>query len=332
MRFVNAEDLRENDKLATALYDENYVLLINSGRLLTTNNIKKIQEKGISGVYIDDTISQGIEIENVISVRLKEKTIQDLKKFNIDLALENAKNIVSALEETTSFCDYINAKTFDNYTYEHSLSVAVFSTLVGIACQYREKELINLALAALLHDLGKRCISSDILNKPDKLTSEEFMEIKKHPFFGYNMLKDDILISATVKTSIYQHHENEDGSGYPRGLKGNDIYKFAKIIHITDVYDAITSKRPYKEPNTPMEAIAFIIKNTGKMFDKEFVELFLGVVPAYPKGLMVKLSNGEKGIVVENYKGYVLRPKIRLMDGEEISLKDDLKYKDITIL
>ena len=332
MRFKNIEEVVANEVLALPLYDDHNRLLVNSGIKLTNNIIKKIENLGISGVYIDDELSKGIEIEPILDPNTQSKIIRHLKSINIDKALNDAKKIVETLKNQKKFCDYINIKTFDNYTYEHSLSVSIYATLVAIACGFKEKELENISLSGLLHDLGKKCIDDFILNKPDKLTDDEYEEIKKHSSFGYNIVKDDFQISATIKTTIYEHHENEDGTGYPRHLKGNEIYKFAKIIHIVDVYDALISKRPYKNPLPPVKALDYIKEKTGTMFDPYYVDIFMKIVPAYPKGLMVELSNGEKGIVIENYTGFVLRPKIRLINGKEISLKDDIEYKDIEIV
>lgn len=332
MRFKEIHLVKEGDILAKALYDNESRLLINKNIKLTNSFIKKIKDYGIQGIYVEDEISENIDINLDITPELKAETIVHLKTLNIDKTLEDAKKIVKILKESNEFCNYINIKTFDNYTYEHSLSVSIFATIIGIACDYSEKELENLSLAGLLHDLGKRAIDDEIINKPSKLTPEEYEIIKSHSQIGYNILQDDYLISSTVKTSILEHHENEDGTGYPRGLKSNNIYKFAKIIHIVDVYDALISKRPYKEPFSPKEAIDYIVQNTNTMFDEKYVEVFLKVIPAYPKGVLVKLSNGESGIVIENYQGFVLRPKILLLNGKTISLKDDKDYQQIEII
>ena len=331
MRVKSVETLIPGDILAEAVYGHNKVLLLNAGNALTKQVIKSMKQLGIPSVLIADDASEGIVINETISTELKQKVLNDLKSLNIDKALEDAKEIVTVLQDHPGYCEYFNVRNVGNYTYEHSMSVAVYATLVGIALKYKRKELDNLAISGLFHDLGKQCIPKEILYKPGKLTSEEFYMMQQHPLMGYNMVKNNYDISSTVKATILQHHENEDGSGYPRKLKSKDIYKFAKIVHIADVYDAMVSKRPYKDPMSPQKVLKYIRENAGTMFDPEYIEIFEKVVPAYPTGTAVKLSNGMEGIVCRNYVLDVLRPDVRLNDGTVISLKHDEKYKDVTV-
>ena len=319
MHFIEIERVNAGETVAVAVNDGEGRLLIGAGQMLTPKMIRRLIKIGITGLYVIDGIDDDKIIESTISNELKAEAVRDLKHLNIDNALNNAKKIVTSLTESEQ-CNYINIKTFDNYTYEHSVSVSIYSTLIGIEEGLNEDQLSKLALSGLLHDIGKSCIPNEILQKPGKLTYDEFEEMKKHPEYGYHMLKDNFEIGATTKMGVFEHHENEDGSGYPRGLKGNKIYKFAKMVHIADVYDAIISKRPYKTAQTPQEAIDFLLKHEGTMFDKRYLEMFVDIVPAYPKGIMVQLSNGMSGVVVGNRRGYVLRPIIRTLDEQIIDL------------
>ncbi len=331
MHFVELEKIKVGELVAVPVKDYEDRLLINSGRILTPRILSRLETMGITGIYVADEFNIDYTPDETITEGLKTSTIKNLKKLNIDNALMNAKGIVSSLVDNPQ-CDYINIKTFDNYTYEHSISVAVYAVLVGIEAGLAHKELVNLAYSGLLHDIGKICIADNILNKPGKLTYNEYEEMKRHPEYGYNMLKDNYDISATTKVGIFEHHENEDGSGYPRQLTGKNIYKFAKIIHIVDVYDAIISKRPYKPAKSPRKAIEYLKDNRNTMFDSNYLDMFVNIVPAYPRGVMVTLSNGMIGIVVKNERGKVLRPTIQTIDGTVIDLANDETYKNIEIV
>ena len=245
--------------------------------------------------------------------------------------MEDANAIVDEILKCNDVYEYFNVKTFDNYTYEHSLSVATYAAMMGLACGFNEEEIRKLTIAGILHDIGKQCIDSAILNKPSRLSQDEFNEIKKHTLLGYNMVKNNTDLVATIKIVILEHHENEDGSGYPRGITGKDIYKFSKIVHIVDVYDALISKRPYKDPMNPKEAIDFIIEKTGTMFSEEYVNVFIQIMPSYPRGSIVMLNDGRKAIVLKNHIGAIHSPDVRILDTKEVvklRVEQDIKIID----
>ena len=333
MRFVAIEKTVPGMKLAKAIYDSYDRVLLNSGKILNGELISKLSVRGIPGVYIDDELTRNIVVQEVISNELRLQAVNSIREFNIDSTINISHKIVDQLLDSDSIMlDLIDLRTYDDYTYRHSVNVAVLTTIVGIAMNYKYDTLVNLCLAAILHDIGKIQIDTDILNKTTTLTEEEFSIIKEHPRIAHNLLKDNWDISSTTKIGILLHHENEDGSGYPMGLKGKEIHKFAKIIHVCDVYDALTSKRPYKEPYSPAESAEYLMGGGGTLFDKNIVELFLGYVPLYPKCTSVLLSNGMEAIVVENYKNNVLRPKVMYLSGEEIDLSSEDNFRNITIV
>ena len=284
----------------------------------------------IPQTYIYSNTAKDMSLEEDVKIQKKLVILNQAQNFNIDTALENAKTIVYSLLNLPVICSCL--KDIDKYTYKHSINVAVYSVIMGIALNYPHQELYDLALGALLHDIGKKYISPRILNKPGKLTYEEFATVKKHPQLGYNLVKNNKDLNPLSKTAILQHHENEDGSGYPFNLKGHKINKFGKIIHMTDVYDALVSKRVYKEALSPQNALDYIKDNKGIYFDKYMSDMFLRTAPVYPKNSEVTLSNGEKGIVCKNFINDILRPDIKLANGNIISLRHDSKYKNIIIV
>ena len=328
MRYVKAEHLQKGMVLVYTLYDNNEKVLLKANKKLTPMYINRIQQMDISGLYVfeDDEIETHMPM---VSEKLRINAIKSLKRLNIDDCIFIANNIVEEIRESESMIvETINLSSYDNYTYTHSINVDILSVILGVALGLRDDELRKLSQAALLHDIGKTCLPIEILNKPGRLTPEEYAEVQKHSLYGYNMLKDNNEISSVTRNAIYSHHENEDGTGYPRHLTSDKIHKFAKIIHIADVYDALTTKRVYKDAMNPADALEYLMANTQSMFDKEMVTTFLQYIAPYPLGVTVELSNGKQAVVVKNSREMLTRPTVRLFDGTIINLVDTL---DLTI-
>ncbi len=329
MRIVNIELAEPGMVLARDIYDEHGRTLIGRGCILTEEYIEGLENRGIFGVYIDDEISRDIDIKEAIPEAMRQEGIRYLVDGNIDGCLEVAKKIVDELLESSEISfDIRDIRAYDNYTYAHSVNVAVLCGAIGIGMQLEAEQQYQLVLAALLHDLGKMMIPTEILNKPDRLTKEEYETIKTHAELSHKILAERWDISSNVKNAVLFHHENYDGTGYPRGLMYDDIPLFASIIHVADVYDALISKRPYKNPYSPGEAAEYLMGASGVLFQPEIVNVLLKYVPIYQKGQMVTLSNGEKAIVYENRGGHVLRPVVKLENGALLDLSDD---KNLTI-
>lgn len=331
MRYVMINEATPGMKLAKNIYDLASRVLISEHQELTEEYIEKLRYRGYSGFYIEDEYSEGIEIDDAISMELRNRGVDALCRNDIDETLDVAKDIVGEiLGKDAISLDMIDLRTFDDYTYRHSVNVAVLAVIIGMSMEMDEVKLQQLCVAAIFHDLGKMRIDTTILNKPARLTKEEFKVIKNHPQLSVDMLKERWNVSSASRVGILFHHENEDGSGYPNGLEGEEIHIFAKIIHVADVYDALTSKRPYKDPYTPSEAIEYLMGGCNILFNTEIVQSFLKSVPVYPKGSKVVLSDGREGIIFEN-NGTPLRPKVRLRTGELIDLSDNKRYLDVTI-
>jgi len=226
-------------------------------------------------------------------------------------------------------------KSFDDYTFVHSLNVGVLSIVLGKRYGMDVIGLKNLGMGALLHDIGKMKIPDEILNKPGKLTDEEFNIMKKHPEYGYEILKNDKNLNEDSLYAIYLHHERADGSGYPNGFKEAEIPLFAKIVSIVDVYDAITSKRVYHGALIPPKALQLLFSWSEKHFNKILVKFFMEIIGIYPVGTLVLLDTGEMGIVFEQSKEDPTRPKVLVITDEKRKMREpylfDLKkYNLIT--
>lgn len=332
MRYIKIEDAKPGMRLAYNIYDTDGHTLICNGSVLSEFYIKRLNDYGFDGVYITDELSEDIRIEPVITPELRTEGLIRVRESNIDGCKGVAKKIVEqVLDRGMLSLDLTDLRSFDGYTYAHSVNVAVISCIIGFGLNLSSDDLEQLVMAGLLHDLGKLVIPREILNKPARLTSEEYDVMKSHSTISYEIIKERWDISAQVKAAVLYHHENVDGSGYPDGKEGDQISLFTKILHVADVYDALVSKRPYKNPYSPYEACEYLMGGGGIMFDAKVVESLLLYVPFYPKGTQVKLSDGREGIIVENAGTRNLRPLLRLLDGTMLDLQDKENFK-FTIL
>jgi len=184
------------------------------------------------------------------------------------------------------------------------------------------KELGYLVTAALLHDLGKLMIPEPILNKKGRLTAEEYSLMKSHAMMSYDAIRNREDLSAHIKVAVRHHHENVDGTGYPDGVTGDKLTIYAKILHVADVFDALTSKRPYKDAYSTYEALEYLMGNCGTQFDMGCVHLLMKYVPLYPKGTEVELSNGVVGVIYDNTGIHNMRPIIKTYNEEIVNLMD----------
>ena len=168
-------------------------------------------------------------------------------------------------------------KEKDIYTYQHSFNVYMYSIAIGQQLNLNFSELQRLGLGALFHDIGKLEVSDEILKKPNSLTELEYQKIKKHPFYGVKILKQNEILN-NIKTSILEHHENFDGSGYPFGLSRHNITLNARIIRIADSFDTMVSNRVYQTGLPIEEAIGDLEENSGQQFDPELIEIFTKLI------------------------------------------------------
>lgn len=337
MRFLDINKIEPGMILVKPIYDKNGNILLQSNTKITSHYLNKIKGLGFQKLYVydkfDSELSKDIVYGEVVSEKLRQDAIKNLKTLNLDAVTFYANQLVSELVSASDILiDLSDIRNFHNSTYEHSLNVALMAVTVGIGMGLNNDQLKSLSIGAILHDIGKTAIDKEILDKPGKLTDEEYAIMKKHPNFGYNMLKDNDDISSLSRVTVLLHHENEDGSGYPFGRTGDKIPLFAKIVHVVDVFDALISERSYKKPNTPSDALEYLMGNCGTMFDEDVVNIFIKYIAIYPLGSTVLLSDGRKAIVEKNYSDSVLRPLVFTEDNEVLDLRNDLNCLNITII
>lgn len=244
-------------------------------------------------------------------------------------------DLVDVLSNDTTGLVHINdLKSFDEYTYHHSLSVAMLSMATGRELGLSSDDIFRLGRCAMMHDIGKQLIPLEIINKKGKLTDVEFEKVKHHTTLGASTLKINNMGDVELWEAVMCHHEKANGLGYPKGLHGKDIPLFSKIISVADVYDAVTSHRTYRDPLLPSEAFELIRKDIGISFDFDVVRAFFEKLELYPINTIVELSDGRFGIVVEcdSVLRRPLRPAIRIWGTAQVEYLAAPKNVDITII
>ena len=348
MKLVSINKVKPGDVLAQSLMGIDGSILLREGITLTERYIYKLMDLEIAYIYIDDKNLEDIKPQDPQFVKIKSEAVRSLSKVFSRLQYNDKSEMKNTLLAITDIVEYLidnkeinssyllELKTFDNYTYVHSLNTCILALFFGVQMSYSRSMLIDLGVGALLHDIGKTKVPIEILNKKGKLTDREYDIMKTHPERGYDIVKGLDYIGERGKLIVLEHHERMDGCGYPQGLKGDQISKFGKIGCISDVYDAIVSDRVYRKGFAANEAYEFIMGGSGTFFDFELVNVFRNNFSIYPLGACVKLSNGLEGFVIGHNKGFPDRPIVRIIYDEfgnnispvEIDL---IKKLDVTI-
>lgn len=339
MRLVNMNFVEEGSVLARPIIDAFGRILLQAGIRLRASYIERLKDLGYDMLFIEDDRLDDVEALLTISAQTREvayKTILNVCKHIEDDNLgtlpvdkvrfavqEMLNDILSSMDVLANLADI---QGYDNYTFQHSINTTIIALVLAIASNFSEQKLLEFGMGVLMHDIGKIKIPDRILNKVTPLTPEEFEEIKKHPTDGFEILrlnKDFNLLSAHV---ALQHQEKWDGSGYPRGLKGREIHEYGRIASVADVYEALTSRRVYRSPIEPNEAFEYIISQQNTHFDPKILEVFRKHIAAYPSGVGVILSNGQRGNVVRQNPSYPNRPHVRVFYDQEEELSTPLEY------
>lgn len=324
MRFECTNRLEGDEILGKNILTSDGKMLLRAGVKLNSTYIKKLYELGVFYLYVEDNRLEDVLIEDDRLSELKQTALKNMaiivkNIYNCDMkSVKHSLNIVEDLvsyiidtgDVNISLCDI---KTHDNYTYVHCLDTCIMSAFLGLSLGFNESKLKELGVGAILHDVGKIKISNEIINKNGALTGEEFEEIKKHPTYGHEILKKNMNISNSVLRAVSEHHERFDGKGYPNRLAGNEISKFAKIISICDVYDAVSNDRSYRDRYSPSDAYELILAGSDSLFDCELVKSFKKTFAVYPLGSCLKLSNGDEGYVIKQNPNFPDRPIIRVL-------------------
>jgi len=353
MRKVPVDRLKPGMKVGHSVNNANGQVLLTPGSVLNVKFIKRLSLLGIPAVYIDDGFLSDLQVEDVVTESTRYHAIELTKKVFRDFRytrsltgldkIEKAADLIikELLENNTLMVNLADIRSLDEYTFGHSVNTCILALITAIHMGYNEKKLKMLAIGAILHDLGKILVPQEILNKPGKLTDEEYELIKTHSEFGHRLLAADKNFDSVSSMVALQHHERYNGSGYPQGLIGDQIHQFSSIVGIADVYDALTADRVYRKSVSAHEAFEMMAGTGDYLFDYEVVKAFLYHVAAYPVGSLVKLNNGQTGVVLKNKPGLPLRPLVRVLfnDRDEpmanpygLDLGEHLSFSIVSII
>jgi HD-GYP domain-containing protein (c-di-GMP phosphodiesterase class II) len=353
MRLVPIGSIKEGSLLAKSIYDEDGRVLLNNGVDLTESLIEKLKVNKVYAVHIADDYSVG-EIKDVIRPELRnlavkeiktvfeairkevEKTVHTLKNEQIQMNrrlklmvdqkyFEGVEQIINEMmgditHNKDVMIGLVDIKNMQSFVYQHSIQVTILSILIGISMKMNGKMLKDLAIAAMLHDIGLAFIDKELVNYRSDFSEEQKKDYQLHCKLGNDFLKENTMLSVGARMGVLEHHEYNDGSGYPLGLKEEQIHINARIIHVANVYDKMTSGHLGRVV-PPNEAIEYIMGNAGngRIFDFEIANLFVRRIVPFPIGSFVLLSNGEKAVVTGYNADNPLRPIVKIIEkGKKI--------------
>ena len=305
---MHLAECRAGDVLAEEIKNHYGVFLLARGTIINQYILQRLAELGIEYLTVSrrKKTDESLASEEALFDVKYEHIIKDMKHLVHQLSKGNKIDyaVLSKITDTMLAAEdepdhvikcLIKIREADDYTYYHCVNAAFYAMQLACWINLPREDIKIVIQAALLHDLGKAHIPNEILNKKGLLNEQEFKEVKRHVFYGYQLLKDDRRIADEVKDAILMHHEREDRSGYPLRAGGDDLSIYTKIVSVADVYDAMTSNRPYKQALTPFEAFEEILTVSG--LDIRLVKGLVANLSRYYTGSRVLLNNGETGII-----------------------------------
>lgn len=310
------------------IYDRRNLLIWPAYTRVTPELLMTAEKRGIR-ISEDDVESGNAVLLRTADAALEElgeifRTVGETGKANLDKLTEQiVPDLVESLTSASLTHLLVHLEKKDDYTLRHSVGVAALSIMLGRRLNFPEPVLQDLAVAALLHDIGKLRIDRCLVNKPGKLTPDEFEEMKKHTVYGYELLQRIEGVPESFALVALRHHERLDGSGYPSGLSGYQLEPFSRIISIADVFHAMSSRRPYKEGLPFYQVLRELRASAFGQFDPFYALTFLQIMMEALVGTEVTLSNGEKGRIVALPSPDPLQPLVQV-NGRYLDLSKHL--------
>lgn len=346
LKTLFIDELKEGMVVGNDIYTSQGIMIISAGVVVTEAIINHLVSLGIYSVDIDENArpveyvrseeeqkhfemfaSRHTMLQNNLSKTLGNIINHSANEKEINGILNESWNMLSSRHNSYDMINLLYSMSkFSDSTYTHSINVGMIAALIGKWLGFSRDDIRMLNACGIFHDIGKLVIDKTILDKPDKLTDEEYKIMKSHTIEGYRILKDSGLDQRIINATI-MHHERCDGSGYPFGLTADKIDKFSKIIAIADVYDAMTAKRAYRLPICPFDVVAqFEATGFGK-FDTQYLLVFIeNIVDSYLNA-NVKLSNGDKAEIVLINRTSASRPTVITSSGKPVDLSKETNIK-----
>ncbi|MEE8419716.1 MAG: HD domain-containing phosphohydrolase, partial [Dehalococcoidales bacterium] len=336
MRRISVQYAQPGMVLSMDVYDSYGNVVLPQGTRLTFDNVSAIGRMGGGELFFEDRRVDDVPVTPLMPARLEGDAARRLYALQneTEAALRNVtgnpvinstpaeKAIYSMVEQyfpvVIGEANATGCYSLQDYNCIHPVQVASLSMLMGKKLGYKQAQLSELGMAALIENIGYLALPAGMMEEPTSLTKIEEHEVHQHSQYGYQILNDYSNISSEIIMIVLDHHERWDGSGYPRGIKGESIPVFSRILAITDTYYALVSRRPHRQSYLPHEAIEFIMAYSGELFDPDMVRLFTKLIPLYPTGIMVNLNTGERGIISNAMLGAVGRPIVRICYDKDL--------------
>jgi putative nucleotidyltransferase with HDIG domain len=315
MKLVDIEAVETGQLLGKTIFSSNGTVLLSRGVQLTVYMISTLKRIGVTTIYIDDPLYRDISIDEMLSDETKRAVIHQMsemfetlrsgKAFSTKAISQTVDGLLDeVLQNQNLLIQLSDIRTEDNAMFIHAMNVCMISSLLGLNMGLNMLQLKELAVGALLHDIGK-------------LEAPEVQEGRMHHAWrGFEMLKNKREYSLLICHVAFQHHEAIDGSGVPRGLSGDDIHIYAKIVAVANMYDNFLFPYGEDEAFLPHEAAERLNALSGTLLDHEVLVQFMRIVSIYPNGISVKLTNRQIGVVVGQHRGLPGRPIVRIIDKE----------------
>ncbi|MGG6312576.1 HD-GYP domain-containing protein [Paenibacillus macerans] len=319
MRFISIEDIEPGQYLGKTVYSANGTVLLSSGIQLTVFMINTLKRIGVTMLYIKDPEFEDIDIEDVLSESTKQAVFRDMSETM--QAIRSGKEwstrkisasvdtlLTDVLHNKEVLLQLTDIRTADNAGYLHAVNVCLISSMIGLNLGLNYSQLKDLAIGALLHDIGKSTAPTEETDKNDPKSH--------HTWRGYELLRHKREFNLMIAHTALQHHERIDGTGIPRGIAGDEIHLFPKIVAVANMYDNLIGGGS-KDGRVllPHEACEHLMACSEQELDHEVLVEFTRIVSVYPNGTSVRLSTKETGVVVSQHRGLPGRPVIRIVRG-----------------
>ena len=332
---IPMKNLKAGMITAQSIYNPLGASYLTKGMSLSEAYIERLRKTGLDGITVtsldpklkllppEDVVQEKTRISAIHNVAHVFQEVAENGTFDPKPLQSISETILlDLIAQRKNLIQLTDIRLHDTYTFAHSVNVAILSALVGMLLKFSQEELLKLTLGALLHDLGKVTIPLDVLTKPGHLSDSEWELMQGHPEAGRQRLKKMFPTDSLLSAIALQHHERMDGSGYPNHLRGEQIHRYARIAAIADVYDALTSVRPYKRAYTPSVAHRIMTTCSNGHFDLELLRLFFDNVAIYPIGTIVKTKEGY-AIVQKTEFGRTQTPLICIFTNRDGKLLDN---------
>lgn len=315
MKLIDIESVEPGQILGRTIFSANGTVLLSRGVQLTVFMISTLRRIGVTTIYIDSPLYRDIKIDEVLSDETKRVVINQMaetfealrsgKAFSSKAISHTVDHLLDDVMKNQNLMIHLSdIRTADNAMFVHAMNVCMISSLIGLNMGLNMLQLKELSIGALLHDIGK-------LNAP--AVQEGRLH---HSWRGFEVLKNKWEYSLLIAHVAFQHHEHVDGSGQPRGITGDEIHTYAKIVAVANTYDNLIYPANGDKPMLPHVAVEQISALSGSRLDHEALVLFMRMVSIYPNGISVRLSNRRIGIVVGQHRGLPGRPIVRIIDKE----------------